>query len=169
MKLISDEYRKQNELLHKSRTKYGQRGHRHIPVITEIIEDHDCATVLDYGCGTGELVKKAPFEVNSYDPAISRYAQLPKPADLVVCTDVLEHIEPELLDNVLKHLKDLTLKVGYFVIATRPDTSKSLPDGSNPHKIIQKPHWWKSVLSNYFTVYQFRAKIGECECIVLKR
>lgn len=169
MKLISDEYREQNQLLHQSRNKFGQRGHRHLPAITELIERHNCASVLDYGCGTGELAKKAPFDVINYDPAISRYSNMPNSADLVVCTDVLEHVEPDLLDNVLKHLQGLTCKVGYFVIATRPDTSKTLPDGSNPHKIIEKPHWWKSVLSNYFIIEQFRAKIGECECIVLKR
>jgi 2-polyprenyl-3-methyl-5-hydroxy-6-metoxy-1,4-benzoquinol methylase len=160
-KLISDTYRQQNALLHKSKTKYGQRGHRHLKIVSKLRKKYKCTSVLDYGCGTGDLSKKAPYWVSNYDPAIDEYSKLPEPADLIVCTDVMEHIEPELLDNVMGHLKELTQKFAYFVIATRPDTSKTLPDGSNPHKIVNDAKWWVNKLSEYFCVEDIDIKKGE--------
>ena len=41
------------------------------------------------------------FEIKEYDPAIPGKDSLPEPADIVVCSDVLEHIEPNYLLNVL--------------------------------------------------------------------
>lgn len=166
MKLITEKYRELNQQLHESKHKYGQRGHRHLDKLKLIKGAYDCSTVLDYGCGTATLARHASFTVKNYDPAIPQYSSMPDPADLVVCTDVLEHIECDLLDNVLSHLQDLTLKVGFFVVATRPDTSKTLPDGTNPHKIIESPGWWTTKLSEYFTIESAEGKGGEVEIIV---
>jgi len=152
MELISDYYRKQNELLHESGKKYGHRGHIHIPEIEKIMQGYGCKDVLDYGCGMATLSKHADFPVFNYDPAIKAYSGDPPKCDLVVSTDVLEHIEPELLENVLLHIKEKMKKAGYFVINTRPDVSKTLPDGTNPHKIIKSCDWWFGVLTRYFTI-----------------
>ena len=170
MKLISDYYKRQNELLHISPEKYGQRGHRHLGKVDELRRRYKCETILDYGAGTGELSKKAPFKVENYDPGVPEFEELPEPADLIVCTDVLEHIEVELLDNVLTHIEGLMGKVGWFVIATRPDTSKTLPDGTNPHKIIKDHAWWTLELDKYFNVTSSEnVQDREVKCIVLKR
>jgi hypothetical protein len=74
----------------------------------------------------------------------------------VVCTDVLEHIEPELIDNVLDHLKDLTRKVAFLAIATRP-ARKNLADGRNAHLIIQPSSWWLAKLFYRFNIVSFEA------------
>jgi hypothetical protein len=66
---------------------------------------------------------------------------LPKPSDILVCTDVLEHIEPTLLDNVLDHIERLTREVALLVISCRP-ANAVLPDGRNAHLIIETPDWW---------------------------
>lgn len=149
--LITDEYRRQNEILHKT-AKYGHRGHTHLPKIREVMEVYDCKTVLDYGCGRATLSKHADFPVVNYDPAT--YPDDPKPCDLLVCTDVLEHIEPGLLNNVLDHMKS-KMRVAYLVINTEPDRSKLLPDGTNPHKIIEGSVWWLKTLSDHFTIDHF--------------
>jgi 2-polyprenyl-3-methyl-5-hydroxy-6-metoxy-1,4-benzoquinol methylase len=159
-KLITETYRQQNAQLHKTH-KYGQRGHRHLEAVTKLRKDYDCSSVLDYGCGQANLSDKAPFTVQNYDPAIDEYSKLPEPADLVVCTDVMEHAEVELLENVLSHLRSLTINVAYFVIATRLDTSKTLPDGSNPHKIVNDAKWWVNKLSHYFYIEDIEIKKGE--------
>jgi hypothetical protein len=83
--------------------------------------------------------------VFEYDPGIPGKDHLPKPADLVVCTDVLEHIEPELLDGVLRHLYLLAGRGAYLVIATRL-ARELLPDGRNAHLIVQEPPWWLAKL-----------------------
>lgn len=87
-----------------------------------------------------------------YDPGIKKHSKLPEPADFVICTDVLEHIEPELIDNVLSHLAHLTKREAYFVIFTG-DCGHKLPDGRAAH-LIQKPRaWWEGKLLEVFGEY----------------
>jgi hypothetical protein len=62
---------------------------------------------------------------------------------LVVCNDVLEHVEPERLAAVLQHLRDLTWRGGYFTVATR-ESNKWLSDGRNAHLIIESVAWWRA-------------------------
>jgi hypothetical protein len=59
----------------------------------------------------------------------------------VVCTDVLEHVEPEYLDSVLDELQRVTRNVGFFVVHTGA-AMNHLPDGRNAHLIQQPPEWW---------------------------
>jgi hypothetical protein len=54
---------------------------------------------------------------------------------------VLEHIEPELLDNVLDDLQRLTLRAAMCTVHTGAAV-KFLPDGRNAHLIQQPPEWW---------------------------
>ena len=164
--LITPEYRELNEQLHTDRNDYGVKGDRHLVVVKNVRRDYDCDTVLDYGCGGASLSRRANFPVANFDPCIPEYSDMPDPADLVVCTDVLEHVEPDKLDNVLTHLQYLIQKVGYFVIATRYDKTKILADGSNPHKIVENPHWWKKNLKGHFTIDTFNVKKGEVVCVV---
>ncbi len=78
-----------------------------------------CAqSVLDYGCGKGTLAEAVSFEIREYDPAIAGKDENPLPADLVICTDALEHIEPEYLDAVLVHIASLTRMAAFFVVHT---------------------------------------------------
>jgi hypothetical protein len=90
-----------------------------------------------------------PFEAKGYDPSVEEFERLPAPADIVVSTDVLEHIEPECLDDVLKHIGSLTLKGAYLNIHTGK-AKAILPDGRNAHLIQQPWDWWQSKLKNVF-------------------
>lgn len=156
--LITEYYKEQNRALHASKKKFGHRGHKHIPKIKSLMNRFGCETVLDYGAGQGDLEKHADFSVHSYDPAVSEFESDPPACDLVVSTDVFEHIEPELLDNVLAHIKDKMNKAGYFVINTREDRTKTLPDGTNPHLITEGLGWWRKRLTRYFKI----EKINQC-------
>jgi len=68
----------------------------------------------------------------------------------VVCTDVLEHIEPECLQTVLEHLRSLTRAVAHIVIAIKADGHKKLGDGRDPHLIIESPNWWRAKLKEHY-------------------
>jgi hypothetical protein len=90
---------------------------------------------------------------------------VPDPADIVACTDVLEHIEPECLEDVLADLRRVTKKMGFFTIATRP-AKKFLSDGRNAHLIQQDARWWLEKLWAKFHVQQFNDLGGELLVIV---
>ena len=148
--LISENYRRLNADLH-ARAIFGQRGERHAPVVVDLLAEHGARTVLDYGCGRATLAAALPgVDVWSYDPAIKRFATLPPPCDIVVCTDVLEHIEPECLQAVLEHLRALTRVVAHIVIAIKPDGHKRLKDGRDPHLIVKPPEWWRDKLAEHY-------------------
>ena len=153
---ISEEYRKANRLLHKSNPKYGTSGAKWAKKVARLIARTGAETVLDYGCGKGLLAAGLP-DANSreYDPAVPGKDAEPEPADLVVCTDVLEHIEPDCLDAVLDHLRQVTRKHAFVNISTRAAV-KFLEDGRNAHLIIQPPGWWKTRIEKYFEIKQWK-------------
>jgi len=149
--VISPDYLDLNKQLHRDNLAYGIGGEKHAPTVLKLVETMKTRSVLDYGCGKGYLAKAIPFPIWEYDPAMPGKDEPPRPADLVVCTDVLEHIEPEHLWAVLDDLRRCTLKVGYFVIYTEP-AQKTLADGRNAH-LIQKPRaWWQKRLEKFFYV-----------------
>jgi hypothetical protein len=150
-RLISEEYRALNAQLHADNLAYGVGGAKHAPTVIKLTEELKTQSVLDYGAGKGYLARELPFPIWEYDPAIPGKDAAPRPADLVICTDVLEHIEPDHLLAVLDDLRRCTRRVGYFVIHMGP-SGKTLADGRNAH-LIQKPaHWWKTKLEKFFTV-----------------
>ena len=165
--LISAEYREQNRLLHEQNLAYGVGGAKHAPMVLKLIDSVNPRprSVLDYGCGKGQLAKNLPFGICEYDPAIPGKDEPPRPADMVVCTDVLEHIEPEKLDYVLSDLKRCTLALGYFVIHMGP-AQKTLPDGRNTHLIQRNKKWWEKKLAKYFQVGDVVEKGKELRCLV---
>jgi hypothetical protein len=142
MNLISDYYRAQNAELH-ARGRFGGSGFKHVTAVRDFADAIGAVSILDYGCGRGTLADALQDrDVRQYDPAIPQYAADPDPADLVVATDVLEHVEPECLDAVLNHLVGLARLGLYLSIATRPDGKKTLPDGRNPHLSLHRSEWW---------------------------
>ena len=158
--LISNEYRALIYKLREGNPRWGNGGHRHVQDIKSSVIDNDkwkIRSALDYGCGHGvilsELVHQRALLADNcyrYDPGIPEYTNLPDKADLVICTDVLEHIEPDLLDNVLEHLASLHKKVAYLCIHTK-HANEILPDGRNAHLTQQPPRWWHDKLA---TVYK---------------
>lgn len=149
--LISKEYLKLNAELHRKNLAYGIGGSKHAPTVRKLCDALKTHSVLDYGCGKGFLAKELDFPIWEYDPAIPEKSASPRPADIVVCTDVLEHIEPAMLRSVLKDLKRCVKCVGYFVIHTGP-SNKALADGRNSHLIQKGPKWWMKKLEKYFTL-----------------
>lgn len=115
--------------------------------------------LLDYGAGKGRLAQnlkpQRSVRVTMYDPAIPAWSELPKPHDMVACIDVLEHIEPSCLDDVLDHLQSLVLRLGFFTVHTGPAV-KVLPDGRNAHLIQEPAGWWLPKLMARFELLMFQ-------------
>lgn len=155
--LISENYRQLNAQLHNDNPAYGTSGEKEAQPVLALCQSLKTSSVLDYGCGKGRLAAALPFPIWEYDPAIPGKDMTPRPADIVVCGDVLEHIEPEHLDSVLADLKRCVLKVGLFIVHTGP-AQKTLADGRNAHLIQQDVNWWAAKLSEYF-------EIGKAEAV----
>lgn len=158
--LISPEYAELNRQLHLSRVVYGCSGMHYVDDAKVVIDRYGCESVLDYGCGKGtfKLALKTicDIPVHEYDPAIKGKDGPPEPADLVVCTDVMEHIEPDCLDAVLHHMCSLAKKAVFLQIATR-EATKCLPDGRNAHLIVQEARWWFDKIAPLVRIEEARA------------
>lgn len=151
--LISKEYAEINRQMH-SRPEYGVMGQEYAHIVEGLAKQYRTASILDYGCGKRTLERALGFPIWNYDPAIEGLDESPKPRDIVTCTDVLEHIEPECLDSVLDDMRRCTLKVLMSVITVVP-ARKLLPDGTNPHKICEPWEWWHERLNRRWRMTHF--------------
>lgn len=159
--LITDEYRRQQERLHEN-PNYGVASIEYAPLVAEIVNALGVSSLLDYGAGKGNLMRtigerslvRHAFRYIPYDPAVERFAERPEPAEMVACIDVLEHIEPHLLDNVLNDLERVTEYVGFFTVHCGP-AAKTLSDGRNAHLIQQPPEWWLPKILERFELQNF--------------
>lgn len=104
-------------------------------------------TVLDYGCGAGQLRRQLGSAITTqlYDPGVPAYAALPDPAGLVVALNVLEHVEPDRLDAVIAHIFDLASFGVYLTI--------SLEDPPSP----LGGHAWPPATTSEFWLNKFHA------------
>lgn len=118
---------------------------------------------LDYGAGKGALqtamrenyaaltgLRMLAYNLDDPDP---------EPVELVTCTDVMEHVEPECVAAVLDHIRDLTTEVAFFAIDTQPAV-KTLPDGRNAHICIREPQWWRGQLMKRFLILENYSRGG---------
>lgn len=145
--LISEEYQKQNAKIHRQKN-WGCDGRKCAKIMRAAIKILGIKSLLDYGCGQGTLkttlrADGCGIDIFEYDPAIPGKDKPPgEGADMVVCTDVLEHIEPQYIDKVMAHIWMLAGRYAYFVIATKP-ARQVLPDGRNAHLIVEDWGWWR--------------------------
>jgi hypothetical protein len=158
--LISEEYRRMQEELHRN-PNYGVASVQYAPIVAQVLEQLRPEELLDYGAGKGRLgetlrtlMPNAP-KIRHYDPARPEWAAVPEPAPFVACIDVLEHIEPELVDNVLDDLQRVTQGHGVFTVHTGPAV-KLLSDGRNAHLIQQPPAWWLPKFMDRFDLVVFQ-------------
>lgn len=149
MNVITPEYRELNTQLHETRKDFGVGGAGWAAAVRAMCVRYHAWDVLDYGCGKGSLAQAMDFPIHCYDPAIAEFAAEPVPADLVVCTDVLEHIEPECLDTVIADLRRVTKRAIFCNISTVPAV-KTLADGRNAHLIVEPAVWWLAQLNPFF-------------------
>ena len=122
----------------------------------------DVKTVLDFGCGHGKLggfiTENRPDVVwEEYDPSIEGKDKLPNGHyDLICSSDVMEHIEPECLNEVLDWLNNHA-KYQYHLISCELCAGSELPDGRNAHLIVETPEWWRETFKP-FGVIMFWSK-----------
>lgn len=149
MKLISDYWRDQNAELHLSEYDYGTSAHKIAGLVQYLAGTIKAKSAVDYGCGKAELSMACPsLAWCNYDPAIP-WSHEVRPADFVVCSDVMEHVEADCVDAVLDHIHELSLSgCKLFLISLAPG-ARLMPDGSLAHCTVRERDWWIQKLQRY--------------------
>lgn len=151
--IISPSYLELQKELHARPEGYGDKGDKWAPAVADLVTRFAAQSVLDFGCGRGTLAQALrplvadSVRISEYDPSIPGKDEWPGSADLVVATDVLEHIEPDWLLSTLRSLSYLARRATFAVVSTRP-AQKILADGRNAHLIIESDEWWWMTLAS---------------------
>jgi hypothetical protein len=168
--VISEFYRAEQAALH-AKGNYGTAALQYGPLVSALLLSTGARSLLDYGCGSKRSllqVVRLPSDTvyEGYDPAIPEHADTPAPAELVCCIDVLEHIEPDMLDNVLDELQSLCDPYGFFAVHSGPAV-KVLSDGRNAHLTQEGPAWWLPRLKSRFDVLSLKP-IQQGFCVMVR-
>lgn len=141
--MISNDLKKIYTDIHR-KTDFGKRSK--IPkYLKKFIERNNPVSILDFGCGKGNMVKILQhtfpkIKMYGYDPANPDFDIEIPTIDMVASTDVLEHVEPESIDDTLKMLASKA-RLHYHLISCAP-AKLILADGRNAHLIQETPDWW---------------------------
>ena len=146
---LYDIYLEQAKLYHQEdKIWQGTSIINYIPKINQIIKDKDIKTILDYGCGKA---KHHPKEWNAikYDPAIQEYQNKPQDKyDLVISTDVLEHIPVDNIQQTINEIFSYSNKWVFVSVCCRK-AEAILPNGYNAHATIESAKWWRDLFKPY--------------------
>jgi hypothetical protein len=136
-----DQYRK----VHRSNPNYGRSSEKLVGSIRPLVEMVKPKSILDYGCGNSRMLEALgcgkEVELCRYDPAIPKYAmQKYREYDLVICTDVMEHIPAdEVLPTIFK-IRKLSENVVFSISTVK--AHQILPNGENAHCTVHPQEWW---------------------------
>ena len=157
----SDDYQRQLQTVHASRSenkRWGTTGARNFgEYVKKYIDDRNgwIESVLDFGAGQQTLGSfvlsnaRTVVKWTDYDPGIPALcspAKLDGKYDLVVSSDVLEHVEPDQVQATLAQLRNCAVKAQYHHIACEP-CGLILPDGRNAHLSVYEPEQWMEWLA----------------------
>lgn len=147
------------EEMHNNDISYGTSSVEFLSELCLVIDYLKPKVVLDYGCGKGILITRLKeiypgIEFYGYDPAIEQRKILPvEKADLVINTDVLEHIPEESLPDVIKQIANISTKV--FFNLHHALAAAILQNGENAHCTVKPPFWYYNLFKDYFPSLTF--------------
>ena len=154
-----------------------------VPTLMSLVKENNCKTLLDYGCGKAipydkdrckEVDLRHPIQklcnlksFDLYDPAYEKYTTLPnKKYDIVVCTDVLEHIAEQDLDYVLTEILSHSKKIVFLNISCQPALKhfkEGKFKGKNVHISVFDPSWWGHKIGNIWNKFNHLKVYTLCE------
>lgn len=140
-----DDVRRNNYIFH---TKNG------IMTIEKFVKIMNPSSIIDYGCGYAEGTKNLSTPVYNYDLFVEQYNKPPEnPADLIICYNVLHHIEEIIFNNIVAHLAKLC---NTFLLCN------IMLDGSPRYvKMIdaRTPKWYFDRFDDTFCIVDYHEKL----------
>lgn len=153
--MFSSEYKEIQVQYHKDRPEYGTSSPKFRDAILQVCQQFKVKKVLDYGCGKGMskvFLANNVREIVLYDPFVEMYSDKPLDSfDLVLCTDVMEHVEEKFVLDVLQDIFYYSNCLVFFNISLVP-AIKTLPDGRNTHITLKPVNYWMLKLLKYFDI-----------------
>lgn len=135
-------------------------------IISKLISDIEFNNMVDLGCGRGYYLNKLlemekevlgvelsaiccekylgelPHVCSSIDDFC---AEKNRTFDLVLCMDVMEHIDPGKIDDMIEGIRSLS-GTAIFGVANHKDVML----GFDLHLTIEGPNWWEDKFSKYY-------------------
>lgn len=135
---------------------------QHSRVIGKLINRLGAKTILDYGCGRGDAYKQPHrlhrdwglrwWDVTLYDPSFPEHNEEPgktEKFDGVLCSDVLEHVPEEQVDEFVARLFHHAKKFVWASVCCRP-AKKCFPGTEiNLHCTVRPFEWWQEVFQRH--------------------
>ena len=148
----------------------GKQSYKNRDQISKLVVDLRAETAWDFGCGNGlgavllyesgiEKTYLVDFMGSKYlDPMVREMVILgtaeyyqnslwdpalpPQKADFGICTDVMEHIPEQHVDEVLRAIRK-RVPVCFFRIAMFPDSPRKIErHGGALHVTVREVEWW---------------------------
>ncbi len=151
--MISDDYKKQIRQTREGWADWGSSAAKNqSPFLRYVNRDKNIHDILDFGAGTGSFGKfvrdaqaggilRKDVTVHEYDPSVEFISKLPERRfDLIVSNDVMEHVEPEYVDETIKWQLAHSWRQYHHIDCN--ETRDRLPDGRDVHLTVRPPHWW---------------------------
>ena len=144
---------------------YGRHHHYYLDTVMRDVAaragDSGEVSWLDYGCGKGTFMERVrPLglfgAIAGYDPAVSEFAERPAgQSDVVTCLDVLDTVEPEYREAVLRDIAGLTRRFAVFDCLTRPKR------GGRLQRLA--PSFWAKFVGRVLDVVEQRVEYASME------
>ncbi len=173
---ISDEYKEAVITEHRNNVSWGASADTTIGhVILGILSKHGyIQTVLDFGAGKGSLGRYIRERLDrkiawtDYDPGMPSIDVLPEGTfDMVISSDVLEHVEPDKVEATIQLLADKTKTVlisDISCIYTGFTFGAGPFQGLDLHLSVHEPRWWREkfdAIDLQLFIYEDKLKLGK--------
>lgn len=167
MDIISNLYKNQLRLMQQN-NKF-KEGLTEYPAVYNFVKDQNPNSIIDFGCASGKLISKLREDfphintIDGYDPGVEEFENVKGTSyDCLISNDVVEHIEPEFLNDTLVCMDSLFTKSAWLIIACYP-AKKILADGRNAHLTVKEPTWWLTKIAECFSKSTIdTSRIVEC-------
>jgi hypothetical protein len=129
----------------------------YVDQISGLLRIYGCVDMLDYGCGAGDgyrephrLAEKLGVVATLYDPSFPEFDKLPDGSfDAVICSDVLEHIYEDEVDNFIATLFSYADKLVWASVCCRPAKKNFYGTQINLHLTIRPIEWWAAKFTEH--------------------